>query len=410
MYDPESTPLITGRERPQWYRSPAWVASALMFVALVLCFAMLAASQAELGQLRNRVNVNGAGAASAVVSAGTSAASAVASNGKPAKPRRGTWTKERYEEMLPFIQEYVKGDEPAMKTWEKFKPTDIPKEFDWRNVNGKNYLTPNKQQHLPLYCGGCWAFSSIQTLNDRINIARNASGIAYGLAHQVLFNCQDCGDCEHGGYAYCVYGLAKKHGLPDETCQVYLAKTGTECIPEGQKGMEVCNPECICQNYEWDRKTHYAVTQYRRWYVKHYGLIPSGNVHAMKAEIFANGPIVCGMEVSDEFYWEYTSGIWTQDLETDPSKFDHMVSVSGWGVDENGTDYWLIRNTWGTYFGEDGWFKVSTNMDNNLGIGKWCVYATVDLERSVMPAPAPLGKYWDYRKYPVHPDPIQPGK
>ena len=64
----------------------------------------------------------------------------------------------------------------------------------------------------------------------------------------------------------------------------------------------------------------------------------------------------------------YTGGIF-EDL-TGRLKDDHEISVVGWG-NENGTDFWIARNSWGTYWGEKGMFRIVRGK-NNLGIEREC--------------------------------------
>jgi len=70
----------------------------------------------------------------------------------------------------------------------------------------------------------------------------------------------------------------------------------------------------------------------------------------MKQEIFQRGPIGCGVSVNDAFE-KYTGGIFS-----DPSddQINHEISVVGWGVSDDGTEYWIGRNSWGSHWGENG--------------------------------------------------------
>lgn len=64
--------------------------------------------------------------------------------------------------------------------------SSFPKDFTWGDIDGVSYLTKNLNQHLPQYCGSCWAHAALSSLADRIKIARNAKGVEINLSIQVL--------------------------------------------------------------------------------------------------------------------------------------------------------------------------------------------------------------------------------
>ena len=75
----------------------------------------------------------------------------------------------------------------------------------------------------------------------------------------------------------------------------------------------------------------------------------------MKTEIWKGGPISCGIHVSDEFR-KYNGGIFE---DTSYGNINHEIVLVGYGVDaDTGKEYWVGRNSWGTYWGEQGYFKI----------------------------------------------------
>jgi len=62
----------------------------------------------------------------------------------------------------------------VLKPIPEISTADLPKNYWWGNVDGTNYLTVQRNQHIPVYCGSCWAFASTSALSDRIKIGRKA--------------------------------------------------------------------------------------------------------------------------------------------------------------------------------------------------------------------------------------------
>ena len=66
---------------------------------------------------------------------------------------------------------------------------DLPSNFNWGNNKNINYLTMQRNQHIPQYCGSCWAFAATSALSDRIKIAREAVWPDINISPQVLISC-----------------------------------------------------------------------------------------------------------------------------------------------------------------------------------------------------------------------------
>ena len=115
-----------------------------------------------------------------------------------------------------------------------------------------------------------------------------------------------------------------------------------------------------CQDKCW-------AVDYRKYYAKEYYRLSGAD--RMKAEIYKNGPISCGVMATDKFE-DYTGGVYKEFYEL--PMINHEIAVVGWGVTDDGEEYWIGRNSWGTYWGEFGFFKMTMQENYDLGITSDC--------------------------------------
>jgi len=273
---------------------------------------------------------------------------------------------------------YHNYDEPCLKRPKGFKvaetPLDelppmelLPESYDVRDLCGKNYATIDKNQHIPTYCGSCWSQGTTSALSDRINILRNASFPEIDLAAQVLVNCVKANETNgcRGGDPTAAYSWIEANGIPDVTCQAYISKD------------HQCDAMGICENCEyknWRTPSVCApVVNFPKYRVKAHGQVKGEQ--AMMAEIAARGPLACGMCVTEDFE-KYAGGVFTD--STGCVEQDHEISIAGYGTTADGVKYWVGRNSWGTYWGEHGWFRLARGT-NNLGIEDACDWATPEV-------------------------------
>lgn len=117
-----------------------------------------------------------------------------------------------------IVGEVIKTPQP------KFNKGELPLNFDYRPLG---LLTADLNQHIPVYCGSCWAHASMSTIADRIKIATKGKMRDVIPSIQVLINCGKAGSCD-GGDANAANAWVYKNGIPDVTCQQYQAKN-MEC-------------------------------------------------------------------------------------------------------------------------------------------------------------------------------------
>jgi len=258
----------------------------------------------------------------------------------------------------------------------------LPDHFDWRTVGG--VVSPIRSQYLPKWCGSCWAHAVTSSLADRVNVLRSQASYqgSRGSVMLAVQNLLDCGKlagtCSGGSWER-AFQFAASSGLCDDSCAPY----------RGEDGICGLRQEAMCQLI-FENKTSVSVPEARRFKVQEWGYLnASKNGHTtsdaaglreMQAEILARGPIVCSMMTNDDFNpagaWHCYEGGGVYRTSTTFATTNHVISLLGWGEDEDGVPYWVGRHSGGTVFGDEGFFRIERGV-NALNIESHCGYATV---------------------------------
>jgi cathepsin X len=295
-----------------------------------------------------------------------------------AVPTTTTWATEKFNEIkiLPGHTKKEHVTSPLPHTY--VSSVALPDSFHWGNVNGVSYLTPSLNQHLPQYCGSCWAHGSISALADRIKIARGAKGDDVELSIQFILNCGGdiAGSC-HGGYHTGVYEMIQTMGyVPYLTCMPYLgcSSESTEGICPFITEQVTCESQNICRTCDTFGGMGGKCTEidfFPNATVAEYGMIDN-DVDKIMTEIYTRGPVAA--TINAEPIVDYMGGIFSDTQYSQET--NHIVSIVGWGTDETtGKKHWIVRNSWGQYWGELGFIRVEMGK-NILGLEGEVAWAT----------------------------------
>jgi len=279
---------------------------------------------------------------------------------------------------------------------------ELPDSFNWRYLKGRNFLTRSLNQHLPTYCGSCWAHAAVSVLADRIKIVRMMKmdydiegdshyddthwiGPDISLSIQFILNCggEIAGSC-HGGSATGAFEFIQQMGyIPYETCLPYMA-----CSSDSTENLcnyvdTTCTKMNICKTCTNPAKGGSCnhISQFPFATVNEYGVYHYKNASSMtehikqvKAEIFVRGPVTAG--IAGVYLKNYTGGIIYDNESLRDIHPTHEVSIVGWDVDDTtGVEYWIVRNSWGEYWGELSFFRLELGR-NLLGIEYEISWAT----------------------------------
>jgi len=222
---------------------------------------------------------------------------------------------------------------------------DNPTSMDWRT---KGYVTAIKNQGQ---CGSCWAFSTTGSLEGQ-HFKKESKLVS--LSEQQLVDCSKAEGnkgCEGGlmdnGFKY----IIKNKGIDTEESYKYTAKTGHKC--KAAKGTVGAAMSSLVD-------------------------VKRGDIDALESALATIGPISVAMDASHMSFQHYKTGVYSEP-KCSSIRLDHGVLAVGYGSGsvEDAGDFWIIKNSWGTVWGDEGYFKIVKSTKNMCGIATQASYPVV---------------------------------
>uniref|UniRef100_A0A8C9AIH9 Cathepsin S n=1 Tax=Prolemur simus TaxID=1328070 RepID=A0A8C9AIH9_PROSS len=196
-------------------------------------------------------------------------------------------------------------------------------------------------------CGACWAFSAVGALEAQLKLT---TGKLVSLSAQNLV------DCSTEKYR----NKGCRGGFMTEAFQYIIDNKGIDS--EASYPYKAMDEKC-----QYDSKNRAATCS-------KYTELPYGSEEALKEAVANKGPVSVGIDASHPSFFLYRSGVYYDPACT--QTVNHGVLVVGYG-NLNGKDYWLVKNSWGLNFGEQGYIRMARNSGNHCGIASFPSYPEI---------------------------------
>jgi len=219
--------------------------------------------------------------------------------------------------------------------------SSLPDSWDWRTQGA---VTPVKDQGQ---CGSCWSFSTTGSVEGcHFLTSKNL----VGLSEQNLVDCstaQGNQGCNGGLMTAAMDYIIANNGIDSESSYPYTATGPNQC-------------QFSASNVASHEKA--------------YTNVASGDENALQQSVY-QGPTSVAIDASQSSFQFYTSGVYS-DPNCSSSQLDHGVLAVGWGTDPSGGPYWIVKNSWNTSWGNQGYIWMARNSNNMCGIATMATLPT----------------------------------
>jgi len=218
----------------------------------------------------------------------------------------------------------------------------IPTTWDWRQSGA---VTGIKNQGR---CGSCWSFSATGSMEGIWKIKK---GRLVSLSEQNLIDCsvaQGNEGCEGGLMDSAFRYVISNNGIDTEASYPYTATGPNACR---------YNP------------ANKAAT------ISNFHDVPSGSESSLLQAVYQQ-PTSVAIDASQQSFQFYSGGVYNEPM-CSSTQLDHGVLAIGFGMYQGTTAYWLVKNSWGTSWGLNGYIMMSRNLNNQCGIATAASYPIV---------------------------------
>uniref|UniRef100_A0A3B5LVD4 Cathepsin La n=1 Tax=Xiphophorus couchianus TaxID=32473 RepID=A0A3B5LVD4_9TELE len=255
----------------------------------------------------------------------------------------GDLTNEEFRQMMngykPRAEKKVKG------SW-FMKPNflNVPSSVDWRE---SGYVTPVKYQGG---CGSCWAFSATGAMEGQLY---RMTGRLVSLSEQNLVDCsrpEGNEGCSGGWMDRAFQYVLDNGGLDSESSYPYMGDMPCRYDPS------------------------YSVIS-----LAGYADVVSGSEVSLMEAVGSVGPVSVAIDAGHTSFQFYQSGIYSEP-DCSSLDLDHGVLVVGYGTAQSllsDANYWIVKNSWGSSWGDNGYIYMSKDNDNNCGIATAASYPLI---------------------------------